>query len=177
MGESAALDGMMHAKAASIMAAKIMALGYAEVALSGRCMEPLLVAGDKARVEVCTDPMVGDLCLVALSDGILALHRVVSVNGMAVTCKGDYSGKAEVIRAECVIGRATAFMLDGVGRWVRWHQDDAFRFEVVSLSRVLSDREATHAMRQEARQRIWALNEGKRAELLHVSLAECAVDL
>ena len=148
------------------VAARISRFGFAEVALSGRCMEPLLIAGDRVRIVTCPDLGVGDLCLVALPGGRLALHRVVAAVGGAVVCKGDFSGRAEEVPCGSVLGRAVAFAPDGSWGWVQWRQDDAYRCEIVSLSRVLSDREATHAMRQEARRRVWELNEGKRAELL-----------
>ena len=154
---------------ASVVKAKLRAERRFVLTLHGRCMEPLLFEGDRVCVEACESPLVGDLCLVALPDGTLALHRVISVEGGAITCKGDYSGKAEALPAGCVIGRAAAFMLDGFGGWLQWRQDDAYRCEIVSLSRVLSDREATRAMRQEARRHAWVLNEGKRAELLSES--------
>ena len=150
----------------SVVKAKLRAEGHFVLTLRGRCMEPLLFAGDRVRVEACEDPSVGDLCLVILPDGALALHRVVSVSGGATACKGDYSGKAESLGPGCVIGRAVSFMPDGLGVWVRWSQGDAYRREIVSLSRVLSDRGAARDIRQEARRRVWELNEGKRAELL-----------
>ncbi len=154
------------APGAAAVAARISRFGFAEVALSGRCMEPLLVAGDRVRVAACPDPGVGDLCLVALPGGGLALHRVVAAVGGAVVCKGDFSGRAEEVPRGSVLGRAVAFAPDGPRGWARWRQDDVYRCEIVALSRILADRAAARGVRQEARRRIWELNEGKRAELL-----------
>lgn len=145
------------------MAARISRFGFAEVALSGRCMEPLLVAGNRVRVAACPDPGVGDLCLVALPGGGLALHRVVAAVGGAVVCKGDFSGRAEEVPRGSVLGRAVAFRLAGSSSWREWAQDGACAHEVAALSLALCDRSLPHADRDAARRRIWEMNAAARS--------------
>ena len=75
---------------AAIIKAKLRSDGRFVLTLCGRCMEPLLVEGDRAVVELCDDPQVGDVVLVCLDNGLLAVHRLVAFeSGLCVT-KGDY---------------------------------------------------------------------------------------
>lgn len=147
------------------MAARVSRFGFAEVALSGRCMEPLLVAGDRVRVAACPDPEVGDLCLVALPGGGLALHRVVATVGGAVVCKGDFSGRAEEVPRGSVLGRAVAFRFVGSASWREWAQDGSYAREAVALSLALCDRSLAHADRGAARRRIWEMNAAARLRM------------
>lgn len=59
----------------------------------------------------------GDLALVFLNDGLLAVHRIVAAEEGLFLTKGDYSGKVERVAPSCVLGIARKLSFEG-GPWV-----------------------------------------------------------
>ena len=151
----------------TILRAKVHAQGYCEITLSGRCMEPFLIAGDMARIVSTVTPTVGDIALVELDSGLVALHRIVHVSNHAYITKGDFTGITECIPEENVIGVAECFSLDGV----HWSKDQRTQNEIAELVRLsirLSDRSDPATAR--TRTVIWEFNETARERMLR----ECA---
>lgn len=126
--------------------AKLRRDGFIEVKLHGRCMEPFLVAGDTARISPVETVEVGDICLVELESGELALHRIVSMRDDYVLTKGDYSGLAEKRQVEHVFGRARAFRFRDTDRWVDFSPSKAAKRRSAWLSRIIIRKTETHSM-------------------------------
>lgn len=118
---------------AVLLRARMRAQGHVDVRLSGRCMEPLLVAGDWARVVPVADVSVGDICLVALPDAV-ALHRLVWRDGAELVTKGDFSGRAERVTASDIVGVATAFRLVGSSHWADYDETREGKLRIAELS-------------------------------------------
>lgn len=58
--------------------------------LRGRSMRPFLEDGrDKALLELCKDPRVGDAVLAEIAQGHFVLHRIIRIDGLHVTLRGD----------------------------------------------------------------------------------------
>lgn len=149
---------------ASIVKAKLRAEGHFVLTLRGRCMEPLLLEGDKAFVEPADDVRIGDLALMLLDDGSLAVHRIVAADQGAVVTKGDYSGKAERVSLLRVLGIARRFSLEG-GPWVEDPRDEGAIGRIVALSSVIGNKNRTGNVR-EARKLIWDSNKSARSTML-----------
>ena len=148
----------------SVVKAKLRAEGHFVLTLRGRCMEPLLLEGDKAFVELTDDVRIGDLALVLLDDGSLAVHRVVAVDQGAVVTKGDYSGKSEKLGSSRVLGVAREFSLDG-GSWVADPRSESECAELAALSAIIG-KESGNAESESARVLIWNLNQAARREMM-----------
>lgn len=116
--------------AAAAMAVVESVEGRFVLTLRGRCMEPLLFEGDRAVVLSAEHLQVGDLALVLLDGGLLAVHRIVGFEPNFYITKGDYSGKAERVGPLCVLGIARGFSLEG-GPWV---EDPRPRHALVDLA-------------------------------------------
>lgn len=149
---------------AAALRAKMRAGGCCVVSLRGRCMEPLLLAGDRARVYPVDNIRVGDVALLVLEGGDASLHRVVGVGEGRFVTKGDYSGKSETVNADDVIGVAKEFSLAG-GDWV---EDPRTRGEIEALVDLsLGMRGWRHSTEAAAcRRRIWEANKATRQEML-----------
>lgn len=186
--------GLGLCREAALLRARMRAQGHVDVRLSGRCMEPFLVAGDWARVVPAKDVSVGDICLVALP-GAVALHRLVRRDGAELVTKGDFSGRAERVATSDVIGVATAFRLVGSRRWVVYDETCEAKLRIAELSLSLctprgptgssasSDAESaasaanpvavpfpavppSRASHEAERREIWRLNQAARAMLV-----------
>ena len=83
--------------------------------LRGRSMRPFLEDGrDKALLEaVKRTPRVGDAVLAEISPGHFVLHRIVKIDGEAVTLRGDGNLNTESCRLQDVKALATAFYRKG----------------------------------------------------------------
>jgi len=83
--------------------------------LRGRSMRPFLEDGrDKALLEAIKEPpQVGDAVLAEISKGHFVLHRIVKIDGEAVTLRGDGNLGTENCRLEDIRARATAFYRKG----------------------------------------------------------------
>lgn len=159
---------MMKGGRAMALRASLKRNGSAEVALRGRCMEPFLREGDVARVAPTGSCRKGDLCLIQMPAGELAVHRVVKVGDGRLVTKGDYSGRAELVGADAVIGTVVALMLQGAGREVAYDPGAASRRLICFLScRVALSR--TRFMRHAARAAVWRLGCWQRERLLRAS--------
>lgn len=146
-----------------VIRAKIISDGYFDLKLKGQCMEPLLMAGDKARIVAIDELRIGDIVLVSMNEYSLALHRVVSLDSGRVVTKGDYSGKAEERLQSDFIGVAKEFSLEGSP----WVSDVRSKNEINSLALMslgLLDRSDDQIM--ENRALIWAQNEAARAKMI-----------
>ena len=124
---------MRSCREAALLRARMRAQGHVDVRLSGRCMEPLLVAGDWARVVPAEGVSVGDICLVALPCAV-ALHRLVRSDGAELVTKGDFSGRAERVATSDVIGVAMAFRLAGSSHWVAYDETREAKLRIAELS-------------------------------------------
>lgn len=153
-----------------VIRAKLRVNGYYDILLKGRCMEPLLRLGDRARVYPKGDIRVGDIALLELKSGVNALHRIVRINGRAVTAKGDFSGKAEVVNIDDVIGIAQEFSLAGKG-WIKDLRSYDDLLKLVELSLYIIDKRCDEANKA-YRDMIWAVNQAARKSMLN-SIDEC----
>lgn len=62
----------------------------ATLPLRGRSMRPFLEDGrDKALLQRCDHPQVGDAVLAEISKGLFVLHRIIRIEGSRVTLRGD----------------------------------------------------------------------------------------
>ena len=62
----------------------------ATLPLRGRSMRPFLEDGrDKALLQLCDHPQVGDAVLAEISKGLFVLHRIIRIEGRQVTLRGD----------------------------------------------------------------------------------------
>ena len=62
----------------------------ATLPLRGRSMRPFLEDGrDKALLQLCDHPQVGDAVLAEISKGHFVLHRIIRIDGNQVTLRGD----------------------------------------------------------------------------------------
>ena len=136
-------------------------------------MEPLLCAGDVARVVCAGMARAGDVVLVELPGGALALHRAVRLLPAGrLLSKGDFSGRAEELGAEAVVGRADAFRLAGGSGWAPYRQGPLFRGALCLLSRLLAaGRPAAFgpAARRLACKAIWRMGQRARRRMLDES--------
>lgn len=148
--------------------ARLLRTGFVEISLRGRCMEPLFVEGDLVRITSVSNLKAGDLCLLELSPGELALHRIVCLAEQGIIAKGDFSGITEHVAQETYIGKATAFQLGGTEKWVPYQQGAIERRTICVLSSLISPkkkRRLTRPVRHAARWLIWQLNIRKRSSL------------
>lgn len=125
------------------MKARMKRDGFLDVPLRGRCMEPLLMEGDVARVVPSETPGVGDVCLVRLPGGGFALHRLVAIgvaDAAGFVTKGDLSGRAESLGRDMLVGRLVALLPLGGAGMVRFKEDALARRAIVLLSRSISGR-------------------------------------
>ena len=91
---------------AVLIRAKLKKGDAVNVVLDGRCMEPLLKAGDIAKVVAAADIQRGDICLICGMDKRLRLHRIIEIDGKTVRSKGDRTGRFETVDMSSVLGRA-----------------------------------------------------------------------
>lgn len=149
---------------ASVVKAKLRAEGRFVLTLRGRCMEPLLLEGDRAAVFPCEHPQLGDLALVLLDDDLLAVHRIVGFEFGNFITKGDYSGKAEKVMPSRILGVAKRFSLEG-GPWVGDPRSRDEIIDLVSLSLTIGHIVAGSS-NDDARYLIWRQNESTRAAMM-----------
>jgi hypothetical protein len=97
--------------------AKLETEGRLELSLKGRCMDPLLVDGDRVAVVPLADLEVGTLYLVELPAGDLAVHRLVRLSDGRAICKGDRAGKFDDLGTESLIGRVNEVRLKDSDTW------------------------------------------------------------
>ena len=166
---------------APVLRARVARDGAVEVSLSGRCMEPLLRAGDAALVVPAGRLRAGDIVLVELPGGVLALHRAVRLlPGGRLVSKGDFSGRAEELCVAAVVGRAAALRLAGSDGWAPYRQGPLSGRALCLLSRLLIAKRPDsfgYATRRLARKAIWRMGERARRRMLDESgNAESAVD-
>lgn len=164
-------SGLRGNSVAKVIRAKLIADGHYDVALRGRCMEPLLCAGDVARIVSSERLRVGDIALIDLGNGAVALHRVVEEREDYLISKGDYSGKSELVLPCEVIGVAREFRLEGKG----WARDPRGRDEILALVELsLGIIGRRGGMLNEARRReIWEANLAVRRDMLNTIEGWC----
>jgi len=76
--------------------------------LSGPCMTPTLVDGDRVRIRPVDGLQLGDLVLVALQ-GVPQLHRLVFLGRHTIGHQGDAGLSPTLSSRAAVIGRAECF--------------------------------------------------------------------
>lgn len=150
---------------ADIIWAKIRMDGYYDISLHGRCMEPLLQAGDKARVYpsgvICT----GDIALLVLENGDVALHRIVQINENKIMTKGDFSGRVEIVGKSDIIGIAREFFLADRG-WSKDLRDLNDILKLVELSLCIANKPRDEE-NERYRDMIWTANLTARQNMLN----------
>lgn len=82
----------------------------------GRCMEPLILAGDEVRIVSGATLTEGFLYCIALPNDQVAVHRYIGSFGGANLFKGDRSGRFDVLNEPVVLGRADAIVVGGGSR-------------------------------------------------------------
>ena len=98
----------------SALAAKVKKFGAAWVWVQGRCMDPLLVTGDRVRVVPCQDLVVGCLYCISLLDGKIAVHRFLGFSKGIFRFRGDRSGICDELNGVNVIGLVDCVSLGGL---------------------------------------------------------------
>lgn len=82
--------------------------------LRGRSMRPFLEDGrDMALLTLCNDPRPGDAVLAEIAPRCYVLHRIVAIDGNAVTLRGDGNLGVEHCRVCDVKARALGFFRKG----------------------------------------------------------------
>lgn len=129
----------LSAKAAlrTALRAKIKRDGYLEFGLEGRCMEPLLVEGDKARIVERDKYVSGDICLIETTEGAVSLHRLIAVQGSLVASKGDRAGCCELVDESSILGVVESLCLKDSFGWAPFEQGFFSKQLSVLLSRAL----------------------------------------
>jgi hypothetical protein len=87
-----------------VLKAHLKSVGEMGFPLRGRCMEPLLRAGDMARIIPVVNYVKGDIYLFELSSGELALHRLIGVFEDRLMMKGDRACRFEETTQSNIIG-------------------------------------------------------------------------
>ncbi|MBQ8095543.1 MAG: S24/S26 family peptidase [Prevotella sp.] len=87
----------------------------ATINLRGRSMRPFLEDGrDKAMLQLPLQPcQVGDAVLAEIAPGHFVLHRIISIEGNAVTLRGDGNMNVEHCRVEDIRAKAVGFFRKG----------------------------------------------------------------
>ena len=87
----------------------------ATINLRGRSMRPFLEDGrDKAMLMIPTEPSkVGDAVLAEISKGHFVLHRIIRIDGNAVTLRGDGNLSDEHCLTDDIRAKAVAFIRKG----------------------------------------------------------------
>lgn len=153
--------------------ARLRATREIEITLKGHCMEPLLLEGDAVKVAPLSRVSSGDICLVALPDGQIALHRILSVRNSTVFAKGDFSGKKDVLDREAVIGIATELKPRDCALWISLNEGFASRRVSAFLSNRLSKRCSTKGamlLARLTRRIVWRRNAHRRRKMEDASL-------
>lgn len=84
--------------------AKINVEGQYAVVVQGKCMEPLLFAGDKVVLSHFDKLEIGDMYLFELPNGNLAVHRLIAKEKEFLFLKGDRSKCCEKVVYENFLG-------------------------------------------------------------------------
>ena len=86
----------------------------ATLPLRGRSMRPFLEDGrDKALLKLADTPRVGDAVLAEIAAGHFVLHRIIKIEGQAVTLRGDGNLSDEHCRLEDIRAKAIGFYRKG----------------------------------------------------------------
>ncbi len=81
----------------------------AEILISGQCMEPLIIDGDRVSVAPCQgSPGLGDIVLARTPDQELVCHRILGRSGDDYLLAGDRTLRLDTHPPETVIGRVIA---------------------------------------------------------------------
>lgn len=115
-----------------IIRAKIKNRGSAELTLSGHCMDPLILPGDKGKLVSVSEIRKGLLCIIENDVGELVMHRVVKISGDNYITKGDRTGKYEIVKRNQIIGCLAEISLEQSGTWIS--VSDYYMFPQVKAS-------------------------------------------
>ena len=85
--------------------------------LSGRCMDPLLIEGDMAKIVPTSKFTIGHLYLFVLPSGALSVHRMIGKTGEGAVMKGDRSRGDETIQYKNIIGVVSELKIIGDEGW------------------------------------------------------------
>jgi hypothetical protein len=127
----------MHTKNMALKA-RIGSNGQMTLPLQGRCMDPLLMAGDQVKIIPATHFSTGYLYLFELSDGSLAVHRLIDKTDTCVTMKGDRSRGFETVPFQNIIGEVSAVNLSGSENWRDIRNDKLTRIIAAHVSKKLA---------------------------------------
>jgi len=100
-----------------VLRAQLKIDGEIAISLYGRCMAPLLVAGDKVKIVRSIQYSTGHLYLFELDDGRLLVHRMICCENKYAVMKGDRSKRFETIPHGNIIGEVSAVMFSGYHEW------------------------------------------------------------
>ena len=82
--------------------------GLVQIPISGQCMEPLIVDGDRVSAVPCRVPELGDIVLARTQDQELVCHRILGRTGDDYVLAGDRTLRLDVHPPESLIGRVVA---------------------------------------------------------------------
>ena len=88
------------------------------IPLGGRCMDPLFLAGDCAKIYDTQKAIIGGIYLFQLPSGELAVHRLIGREGGKLMMKGDRSRGFEIIPSTDLLGEVTHVKLLGTKGWI-----------------------------------------------------------
>ena len=122
----------------TLLKARIMSEGEIILPLQGKCMSPLLMSGDKAKIIPITNYSKGKLYLFELIDGNLAVHRLIDKNDSCLTMKGDRSRGFEYIPYQNILGEVSEIKLLDHNSWISMQQNSLINIIILYLSKKLA---------------------------------------
>ena len=118
--------------------ARLLSEGELELPLQGRCMAPLLVDGDMAKIIPIPQYSIGQLYLFELPNGNLAVHRLIDVTEHSATLKGDRSRGLETVPYKNFIGMVSQIKLFEFEVWIKYAPSKIALKLVTHISRELA---------------------------------------
>jgi hypothetical protein len=115
--------------------ARIESAGQMILPLRGRCMEPLLTAGDRVKIVPTTHFSKGRLYLFALPDGSVLVHRLIDKTYTYAIMKGDRSRCFETVPYRNIIGEVSAVGFADSENWYDIEKHKLTRFLISYVSK------------------------------------------
>lgn len=122
-------------------------------------MEPFLHAGDKARIVVTDEYVLGDICMIQRDDGEFVLHRIVELQENIIVSKGDFTRKVESVPHKNIVGKSEAFWFQECKKWFVWQPNKNDLEKLTKYSLMISPKyNPSRKSRALFRKMIWNLN-------------------
>lgn len=118
--------------------ARISKEGKFILPLRGKCMDPLLIDGDTAKIIPATQYSIGYLYLFELPDGGLAVHRLIAKTDSCVIMKGDHMRCYQSISYQNILGVVSELKLLDCESWVPIKQTQLKTIIVTYISKKIA---------------------------------------